>query len=89
MQLSSSQLTFLARFAKTPDGRAMFELLKAKLAEREASLRKQTGEEIYRCQGRALELDELLADITEAGTRLTRSQQRPTRIVGYEQSIPG
>lgn len=74
MRLTTQQLQFLARFAKSPDGREMVDLLKAKLAEREKSLRTQTGEEIYRQQGRAVELDEILLDIAEAQTRLSRTQ---------------
>lgn len=80
MQLSGAQLSFLASFAKAPDGRALLEILKAKLAEREVALRTKVGEEVYRAQGRALELDELIADIAEASTRLTRVQQRPQRF---------
>lgn len=73
MHLSSEQLQFLARFSKTPDGRFLLSVLQAKLAEREQKLRTAAGEEVYRNQGRALELDELIADIAKAEQKLTRN----------------
>jgi hypothetical protein len=80
MQLSSSQLGFLARLSKSPDGQFLLELLKARLAERDTALRRATGEEVHRNQGRALELSEIIADITEADERLTRSRQTVHRL---------
>ena len=74
MRLSEPQLLFLARFAKSPDGREFLELYRAKLAEVEKALRTQVGEELYRQQGRAVQLDELIVDITKAGEKLTVSQ---------------
>jgi len=73
MQLSSAQLGFLARLSKAPDGQLLLELLKARQVERDTSLRRATGEEVLRAQGRALELSEIIADITEAGSRLNRN----------------
>jgi hypothetical protein len=75
MQLSSIQLGFLARLSKSPDGRLLLDMLKARLAERDAALRRVTGEEVYRNQGRALEVSEIIADIVEAQERLARNQQ--------------
>lgn len=77
MHLNGEQLTFLARFSKSPEAAALLGLLRAKLAERDANLRIKVGEEVYRQQGRALELDELIADITQANARLNRGT--PTR----------
>lgn len=74
MRFTSDQLHFLARFSKSPDGRELLNILNSKLAETEVGLRTQVGEEIYRQQGRALQLDELIEDITEAATRLARAQ---------------
>ena len=73
MHLDTNQLENLARFAKTPDGYQFIQILRAKLVEVEAKLRSQSGEELYRTQGRALQLDELLADVTTADDRLNRS----------------
>lgn len=78
MHLSGEQLAFLARFSKTPDGRFLLGVLQAKLAEREQKLRSAVGEEVYRTQGRALELDELIADIIKAEQKLTRSARPVT-----------
>lgn len=78
MRLSNEQLEFLARLNKAPEGRLLLALLQAKLRECETNLRTKTGEEVYRAQGRALELDELIADITESQARLTRTARPPT-----------
>lgn len=83
MKLSSDQLGFLARFSKSPDGRALQQILEAKLAEADAKLRTTEGAELHRQQGRAQELVEILADIAEASTRLTRNVStapRPYRL---------
>lgn len=48
-------------------------MLQAKLGEVEAKLRTSTGEEVYRTQGRALVLDELIADIETASQKLNRT----------------
>ncbi len=87
MRLSESQLLFLARFSKSPEGKEFLELCKAKLAERDAKLRSAEGAEVHRQQGRALELDEMIADVTEAQAKLTANQSaaRPRRFVNLEQ----
>lgn len=72
MTLSGEQLQFLERFSKSPDGQFLLKILRAKLAERDEALRKSKGEDVYRAQGRALELDELVADLTDAHVKLTR-----------------
>lgn len=73
MRLDNEQLEFLARLAKAPEGRTLLSILQAKLRDRESKLRSTSGEEVHRYQGRALELDELIADITEAQARRTRA----------------
>ena len=77
MRFTTDQHSFLARFSKSPDGQQVVDILNAKLAEVGKGLRTATGEEIYRQQGRALELDELLADFKEASAKLTRLQPAP------------
>ena len=81
MRFTTEQLTFLARFNKSPEGLQLVAILNAKLAEANAGLRVSKGEEVYRQQGRALQLDELLEDIAEAPTRLARTQ--PARQAGF------
>lgn len=72
MKLSGEQLQFLDRFSKSPDGQFLLMILRAKLAERDEALRRASGEDVYRTQGRAVELDELIADITDAREKLNR-----------------
>ena len=83
MRLTESQLLFLARFAKAPEGKEFIELCRAKLSEVDAKLRTTEGAEMHRHQGRALQLDELIADVTQAHARLTTAQSvaRPRRPV--------
>lgn len=75
MQLSSDQLAYLARLSKTPDGRFLLSLLEARLVERDGKLRTATGEEVFRAQGRAAELADLIRDITDAESKLTRNSR--------------
>lgn len=78
MRLSDSQLRFLAHFATTPDGQALANLLQERLVERDSKLRTATGEEVLRAQGRALELAELIGEITQAQLKLGRSLPTPS-----------
>ena len=73
MTLSSSDLAFLARFARTPDGQALLRILEAKLASVYETLLGTDGNDVYRFQGRAKQLLELCKDITEAEQRLARA----------------
>jgi hypothetical protein len=70
---SNHELTVLERFCKTPDGQALLGVLRAKLAEADAKLRKAQGEDLVRTQGRAVCLEELIEDIARAGERLNRT----------------
>ena len=82
MRFTTEQLSFLARFNKSPEGMQLVAILNAKLAEANAGLRVLTGEEVYRQQGRALQLDELLENIADAQSKLTRTQ--PARPGGFQ-----
>jgi hypothetical protein len=73
MHLNGTQLQFLSRLSKTPDGLMLLQVLQAKLAESDLKLRSATGEEVYRAQGRAQAFDEMIADLTKADDRLTRT----------------
>lgn len=73
MHLSSLQLQFLSRLSKSPDGQLLLQVLQAKLAESDATLRSATGEEVYRAQGRAKALADLIGDLTSASDKLTRT----------------
>jgi len=91
MRLTDSQLTFLARFAKSPDGREFLELYRAELSEVEKALRIADGAEMHRQQGRAQQLDKLLADVTGAQQKLTasRSSVSPTRRLAFTDGLAG
>jgi hypothetical protein len=73
MPLSTDDLTFLARLAKSPDGLYLVTMLEARLGHVEGMLRRLEGVQMHRAQGRAETLDELISDIREAHTKLTRN----------------
>lgn len=86
MHLSKDDLAFLARLSKSPDGRQLLRMLQAKQAECNEKLRATTGEEVLRWQGRALAVDEMIADIAQAEQKLTRnapSDTSRTRLVPH------
>jgi hypothetical protein len=74
MKLSGEQLQFLARLNRSPDGAYLLTVLRARLADRDAVLRKARGEDVFRAQGRADELADLIDDITKAHDQLARNQ---------------
>ncbi len=78
MHLDADDLAFLARLNKSPDGRRLLQLLQAKQTECNDKLRAVTGEEVLRWQGRALAVDEMIADIAQAEQKLTRSRPSVT-----------
>ena len=77
MALTNSQLEQLALVARMPEGNVVIELLTMRLAEHDKATRTASGEDVYRCQGRAQAVEQLLKDFTEAGERLRRVA--PTR----------
>lgn len=74
MRLSEQQLRFLARFAKAPEGKEFLELMRAALEDVTLKLRTTEGAEMHRQQGRAQQLDEIVAWITDANQKLTTGQ---------------
>jgi len=81
MQLTTDQLQFLARLSKSPDGRFLVtSYLEPKLAEADGKLRTARGEDIFRAQGAATALAELIADITSAEKRLTQAASTRQRV---------
>lgn len=73
MHLSKDQLTFLAGFARSAQGQGFKKLLADRLSEVDKELRSLSGENLYRAQGKALVLEEVIGHIDEAQTRLDRS----------------
>jgi hypothetical protein len=81
MQLTTDQLQFLARLSKSPDGRFLVtNYIEPKLAEADGKLRTARGEDIFRAQGAATALAELLADIASAEKRLNQAASTRQRV---------
>ncbi len=81
MKLSAVDLDVLGRMNKAPDGRYLVDMLVRRRAEIDATLRTLDGNELYRAQGRAQALDELITDLEEAEQRKNRSDQRAHKLV--------
>ena len=77
MRLDASQLDFLYRLGKSPDGQQLKSLISAEIADCNVELRKATGESLYRMQGRALYLDELQRHLTVLPSSARPQQRRP------------
>lgn len=59
MRVSASQLEFLGRLGKSPDGVQLMAVIKAEQELSNERLRTLTGEDLYREQGKAVYLDRL------------------------------
>jgi DNA-binding transcriptional LysR family regulator len=86
MSRSASDLDLLRRFARTPEGRALVEVLNRMLAQADEALRFGGGEELYRCQGRAQQLQQLIEDLTKAEQHAAMRDvsNRPRKLVNFE-----
>lgn len=84
MHLSTDDLGLLARLNKAPDGQLLLRLLRAKLAVADEKLRSATGEEVYRAQGRALALAEMIGDIEHAQQKLNPPLRPVTSRTAYQ-----
>lgn len=85
MALTTGELEALRRFSRVPEGRLWVAMLEKKLAEADAKLRTATGEDLYRKQGRAQQLEELIAEVTQAEQTLNR-QEPSRRPIAWTQS---
>lgn len=83
MQLNATQLEFLVRLGKSPEGQQLQSLLKAEVDEVNEKLRVLSGEALTRAQGRAQCLDDLLDRLAP---RLKPMRDVPKRPF---QSLPG
>jgi len=79
MNLTSDQLAFLARFAKSPDGRTIVDILSGHLESTDRKLRAAVGEETFRQQGRAQQLAELIDMVVKAEVTLNRTKPVPSQ----------
>lgn len=87
MALSGNDLEAIQRISRMPEFRAYLAVLEKRQAETDAKLRTASGEELYRQQGRAQLLFELLNDSQAAAQSLNRQgQTRPLKTAG---SWPG
>lgn len=78
MRLETEHLQFLARLSKSPDGRFLVtSILEPMLAEADGKLRTARGEDIFRAQGAATGLADLIATIRTAEQQLNRAAQTP------------
>lgn len=84
MTLTSDQLLFLARLSKSPEGKFLVSMYEAELAEVDGKLRKAREEDIYRLQGQASQLEEMIERIKTAESKATpkRSVQLAPRPFG-------
>lgn len=73
MHLGNNHLDLLERFAKTPEGQMVVQVLTARLADTDKELRSLSGENLYRTQGKAQELEKVLS--------LFRGAQRPKQVL--------
>jgi broad specificity phosphatase PhoE len=79
MGLSTTDLEYLRRFARSPDGRQWLDILQRNLAETDVKLRTTIGDDLLRTQGRAQLLAELIDQVTKAEAVLARAT--PRRLV--------
>lgn len=77
-RLTETQLQFLARLGKSPDGQLLLALIQTEINAVNVDLRKVGGEALYRLQGRAASLDELVALLTPKMTVYRDPIKRPT-----------
>lgn len=81
MPLSTNELQILRAFFGRPEGKLWVGMLEGKLAAVDVQLRTATGEQLYRHQGRAQQLDELIRELTEADEKLKRPEPSTARPV--------
>jgi len=74
MHLSPEQLTFLAGFARSAQGKVFKQVLEDRLAEVDKQLRRLTDAHLLQAQGRAQELEALLTLIDNAQHGPTHTQ---------------
>lgn len=76
MKLLTTDLDFLRRFSRTPEGRQWLDILQRNLAENDVRLRTTIGDELLRTQGRSQLLAELIDQVEKAEEALARATPR-------------
>lgn len=88
MPLTNSQLQTLRAFFWSPEGKLFVAMLQDKLAAADVKLRSLSGEELNRQQGRALQLQELIGELTDAEQILNRQDpsRRAPKLASWNQA---
>jgi len=79
MRLDASQLSFLSRLGKSPDGQQLLALIQAEIVESNSRLRQLSGDFLLREQGKAVYLDEFASRLRSQSVP-TLSKRVPTLI---------
>jgi len=79
MRLDASQLPFLSRLGKSPDGQQLLALIQAEIVESNSRLRQLSGDFLLREQGKAVYLDEFASRLRSQSVP-TLSKRVPTLI---------
>jgi len=79
MHLTRDQVQVLARLNRLPEGQALLAILAMLQGELDAALRKARGEDVFRAQGAAAQIDILVGWIQEAQGKLERQAAAPQR----------
>jgi hypothetical protein len=79
--LTQQDLDLLRRFGALPEGRLLVSVLQSRLTDYDQRNRRAIGEDLYRTQGRALEIEDLLEilDPLNLATALPRKAPEPKR----------
>lgn len=80
--LTEQEIATLVRLNAGIDGHVLSGLLERRLAEVEKTLRTTEGAEMHRAQGRAIELEQLIADLFGARKKMDQQRQAPERNAG-------
>ncbi len=75
--LNRHQLETLNHIRVSPLGQALLAILHQRLAEYDAALRREKDADIYRAQGKAQALDDLITEIEKSHEQLQRQVPRP------------
>lgn len=84
MRLEHEQLAFLAGLAGSTQGKLFKQVMEGKLAEVDKQLRRLSGDDVLRAQGKAQALEDLIGILDNAQASLNRSQasrSQGTRVV--------
>lgn len=82
--LDASAVQFLERLGKSPEGRQLQALLELEVIETNEKLRKLSGDDLMRAQGKAIYLDEILAKLNPPPSQLLRRDPLKRPPISHE-----